>query len=340
MTMDCGFVSWTARPGIHAIRPSPAELLEDNGPGSRKYAAGSRGSELQYGAFELSACSIMVCGGMGGGISGQSLQDHSLRTRPDVYRSSRAMHDNPSATYPPINTLKRVADNIWIVDGPTIRFGMPWPKFPFPTRMTIVRLASGDLFVHSPTPPTQSLRTEIEREGRVRFIIGPNRLHYWWIPEWKAAFPDAEVYLAPRIKEQARGRIAFKAKTLAAAGGYKWDAEIATLPIPGSYMTEVEFFHHASRTLIITDLIENFEPEKVSSLFLRLLTWIGGVSSPQGGLPRDLRLSFTWRHKRELRAAARTMLAWDPERVIIAHGRWYEKNGAAELRRAFRWAVD
>jgi Domain of unknown function (DUF4336) len=249
------------------------------------------------------------------------------------------MHDYASAIYPPINTLKSVVGDVWIVDGPVIRFGMPWPKFPFPTRMTVIRLTSGDLFIHSPTPLTPSLQAEIQREGRVRFIVGPNRMHYWWIPDWKAAFPEAAVYLAPRIKEQAKGRIAFEATPLAAAGGYPWDAEIATLPIAGSYMTEVEFFHRASRTLVLTDLIENFEPEKVGSFFLRLLTWIGGVSPPHGGLPRDLRLNFTWRHKPELLAAVKTMLAWNPERVIIAHGRWHERNGIAELRHAFRWAL-
>jgi hypothetical protein len=249
------------------------------------------------------------------------------------------MHD-PIATYSPINTLKRVADNIWIVDGPVIRFGMPWPKFPFSTRMTVVRLTCGDVFVHSSTPLTPSLQQEVERKGTVRFIIGPNRVHYWWIPEWKSAFPNAAVYLAPRIKEQAKGRIAFEGTPLAAANGYPWDEEIATLPIPGSYMTEVEFFHRASRTLILTDLIENFEPEKVGSPFMRLLTWIGGVSSPHGGLPRDLRLNFTWRHKEELRAAVKTMLAWRPARIIIAHGRCYDGNGTAELRRVFRWALD
>ena len=184
------------------------------------------------------------------------------------------------------------------------------------------------------------MQTEIAREGRVRFIIGPNRVHYWWIPEWKSAFPDAQVYLAPRIRDQAKGRIAFEGAPLVGADSYPWDAEIATLPIPGSCMTEVEFFHHASRTLILTDLIENFEPEKVGSFFLRLLTWVGGVSPPQGGLPRDLRLNFTWRYKEELRTAVKTMLAWNPERVIIAHGRWYETNGAAELRRVFRWALE
>ncbi len=244
------------------------------------------------------------------------------------------------ATYPPINTLKPVVKNVWIVDGPVIRFGFPWPKLPFPTRMTIIRIAGGALFVHSPTLLTPSLRAEIERVGRVRFIVGPNRIHYWWIPDWKTAFPQAQVYLAPRIKEQARGRIDFETLPLGRDSGYPWDGEIATLPIVGSYMTEVEFFHRESRTLILTDLIENFEPEKVGAWFMRLLMWIGGVSAPHGGLTRDLRLTFTWRHKRELRAAVEIMLAWNPERIIFAHGRWHEADGSAELRRAFRWLLD
>ena len=104
-------------------------------------------------------------------------------------------------------------------------------------------------------------------------------------------------------------------------------------------MTEVEFFHRASGTLILTDLIENFEPDKVSGFFMWLLMWIGGVTPPHGGLPRDLRLTFTWRHKRELRAAVETMLAWNPQRIIFAHGRWHERDGAAELRRAFAWLL-
>lgn len=243
------------------------------------------------------------------------------------------------ATYAPIDTLKPVADDLWIVDGPVIRFGMPWPKMPFPTRMTVLRLKGGDLFVHSPTRLTPALRSEIERLGSVRFIVGPNRIHYWWIPEWKEGFPDAQIYLAPRIKEQARGRIEFDALPLARADGYPWDGEIATLPIVGGFMTEVEFFHRASRTLILTDLIENFEPEKVGKLFLRLLMWVGGVTPPHGGLPRDLRLTFTWRHRTELRAAVETMLSWNPERIIIAHGRWFERDGANALRRAFAWLL-
>jgi Domain of unknown function (DUF4336) len=247
--------------------------------------------------------------------------------------------DETLATYPPLNTLKPVAEGLWIVDGPIIRFGVPGLKFPFPTRMTVVRLAAGGLFVHSPTPLTPELGAELAQEGQVRFIIGPNRIHYWWIPDWKAAYPDALVYLAPGIRKQAKGRIDFEDHPLDDNGGYPWDQEIATLPVIGSYMTEIVFFHRASRTLILTDLMENFEPAKTSAGLLRWLSWIGGVSPPHGGLPRDLRLTFTWRHRRALHAAVETMLSWNPERIIIAHGAWHAANGAEILREAFSWLL-
>ncbi len=241
-------------------------------------------------------------------------------------------------TYPPLNTLKPIVDDLWIVDGPIIRFGAPWPKMPFPTRMTLIRLG-GDLFVHSPTPLSQGLRSEVEAIGRPQWIIGPNRLHYWWIPEWRAAFPEAHVYLAPRTREQARGRIDFDARDLTANSGYPWDEQIATLPIAGSYMTEVEFFHRPSRSLVLTDFIENFEPAKLDSAFMHALCRLGGVLDPDGNMPRDMRLTFAKR-KPELKAAVETMIAWDPDRIIVAHGRWYDSGGTQELRRAFRWLLD
>jgi len=237
--------------------------------------------------------------------------------------------------YPPLNTLKPVADDAWIVDGPIIRFGAPWPKMPFPTRMTIFRLADGGLFIHSPTVLTPDLRREVEALGRPRWVVAPNRLHYWWVPDWREAYPTAEIFLAPRIREQAGSRIDFPTAELQGDGGYPWDGEIATVAAPGDFMVEFEFFHRASRTLVLTDLIENFEPAKLGWA-MRLLTWLGGVRDPDGQTPRDMR--FTFRHHRaELRRALEIMIAWNPERLIIAHGRWYPQGAAAELRRALRW---
>lgn len=240
--------------------------------------------------------------------------------------------------YPPLDTPKPVAKDVWVVDGPTIGFGPPLLRMPFPTRMTIIRLDGRRLFVHSPTELTPALRAEVEGLGAPTWIIGPNRIHYWWIPDWHRAFPQAAVHLAPRIVEQAKGRIDFAHQALAGDRGYAWDDAIATLPVAGDFMTEVEFFHHASRTLVLTDLIENFEPARLG-LLQRWLTWAGGAQDPDGRMPRDLRVTFR-RQKPQLRAAVRRMIEWDPARIILAHGRWYDRDGAAELRRAFRWLLD
>jgi hypothetical protein len=242
-------------------------------------------------------------------------------------------------TYPPLNTLKPVSDEIWIIDGPLIRFGAPGLRMPFPTRATIIRLAGGDLFIHSPTPLDAGLMAEVDKIGRPRWVIGPNRLHYWWIPDWHAAYPDAEIYLAPKTAEQAGARLNFDCRPLDRQSGYPWDRQIKTLPIIGAYMTEVAFLHTPSRTLVLTDLIENFEPEKTGTLLMRFLIWAGGVRDPDGCTPRDMRLTYL-RSKAEVRAAVETMVDWDPERIILAHGRWYDRNGGAELRRAFRWILN
>ena len=245
------------------------------------------------------------------------------------------MHESLQ-TYPPLNTLKPVADDVWIVDGPSIRFGPRWFRMPFPTRATIIRLPGAQLFIHSPTPLAAGLKTELASLGVPRWIIGPNRIHYWWIPEWHAAYPDARVFLAPRIRQQAGDRLALDGEPLEQRSGYPWDEWIATLPIAGSYMTEVVFFHRPSRTLVLTDLIENFEAGKVSSPLMRFLTWLGGVRDPDGSTPRDLRATFS-RDGAALRDAVACMIEWNPERIILAHGRWYDRNGRAELQRAFRW---
>ncbi|MBR1123018.1 DUF4336 domain-containing protein [Bradyrhizobium lablabi] len=241
-------------------------------------------------------------------------------------------------TYPPLNTLKPVARDVWIIDGPVIRFGVGWFKAPFSTRATIIRLAGENLFVHSPTPIVPELKSAIAAIGTPRWIVGPNRLHYWWIPDWRAAWPDAEIHLAPKVKQQAGGRLDFACAALDRQSGYPWDDGIATLPIEGSYMTEVVFFHRASRTLVLTDLIENFEPHKLGYA-MRLLTWIGGVRDPDGSTPRDMRVSFS-RDNAALKEAVGQLIRWNPERIILAHGRCYERDGSAELRRAFRWVLE
>jgi hypothetical protein len=237
--------------------------------------------------------------------------------------------------YAPLNVLKAVAPDVWIVDGPEI--GMNWLGFTMPlsTRMTVIRLADGTLFVHSPIAPDAALMDAVAALGEVRHLIAPNSLHYWYVPDWKARFADARVFAVPGLK--AKRPLAVDA-VLGNEAPPQWRGEIEQVLIAGSLLTECDFFHRPSRTAIVTDLIENFEPWRVKSWLLRLLMRIGHVCDPDGSAPRDMRPTFRG-HRAALRAAVARMLAWPAERVILAHGRWYERDGARELARAFAWAL-
>lgn len=248
------------------------------------------------------------------------------------------LHDVQRMTgFEPLNTLKPVAKDIWLIDGPAIRFyGMP-----FSTRATVIRLADGGLWVHSPTKLTDGLLRELEALGPVRHLIAPNWIHYAYVHEWQAAFPEAEAWAAPGVKERAarRGVPGRFDHTLTDAAPQAWAGQINQLIVKGSLIhREAVFFHRSSRTLILTDLIENFDPKHLP-WWMKIATWIGGIRAPNGGMPRDMRLTFR-NHFPALRGSIEQMLDWNPERVILAHGRWFETDGAAELRRAFAWLPD
>ena len=45
----------------------------------------------------------------------------------------------------------------------------------------------------------------------------------------------------------------------------------------------------------------------------------------------------TFKDKTAARESLAQILAWQPEKIFLAHGRCYENNAMEELRRAFRW---
>lgn len=251
------------------------------------------------------------------------------------------MNQNFVELYEPLDTLKPVGEDIWIADGPIVRMAMYGTSIPFPTRMTVVRLTNGELWCHSPIELTEPLKAQIDALGPVRYLVSPNKIHYAHIGTWACAYPDATAWASPGVRERAAQQhleVAFDAD-LSDEAPVQWNNDLDQLIFRGSrFMDEVVFFHPQSRTLILADLIENFELNKMSERVHWLLK-LGGCADPDGKLPLDLRMTF-WGRKEEARACVKRMLTWEPAKIIIAHGRWYESNGTAELRRAFRWLGD
>src|ERR1019366_5529315 len=85
--------------------------------------------------------------------------------------------------------------------APPVRLSFGLGSVPFPTRMVVVRLSDGGLWVWSPTQLVPTLRRAIEALGLVRHLVWPNRMHYGHVAEWKRAFPGASAWASPGVRE-------------------------------------------------------------------------------------------------------------------------------------------
>ena len=240
------------------------------------------------------------------------------------------------ATYPPLDVLKPVAEGVWVVDSGPLEL----MRIPVPLRMTVVRLGNGDLWLHSPTRFDGELKNALEEHGRIRHLVAPSAAHWMYVAEWQRSCPDALTWAAPGLRD--RGPVKKSGvrldRDLPDVSPEEWAGEIDQVVVPGAGgFREVDFFHHPTRTLVLTDLVLNIEPEKLPPL-ARPLARIIGVTAPEGRAPIYLR-GIVLMKRQQAAAAARRMVELSPERVIFSHGRWFERDGAAALRRSLDWLL-
>jgi Domain of unknown function (DUF4336) len=251
------------------------------------------------------------------------------------------MRGTSSPLYEPLNEYKPFGQNIGVVDGPLEYLTVAGVRLPLPftTRMTVVRLASGDLFLHSPIAFNAELARQLSSTGRVCHLISPNQFHYAHVGEWSRAFPYAITWASPHARERARARgieVQFK-RDLSAQVPDEWQNEIDQTTIPGGIFGEFVFFHKGSRTLILTDTIINFELDKLAQPW-RFATRMTGMYYPNGQIFFGMRLPLLLQ-KRKSKASVERILSWQPERIIISHGRCVESNADAVLQRLFGWLL-
>ncbi len=228
--------------------------------------------------------------------------------------------------------LQPFAADLWIADGSVAEVA----GFRYPTRMAVIRLAGGGLAIWSPIQLTEDLRAAVAALGPVRHLIAPNSLHHLHLGPWKAAFPDALLHAAPGLRER-RADLAFDAD-LTDVPHPDWAGDLEQMLVGGNAITtEVVFFHRASRTVLFTDLIQQFRPGWFSG-WRALVARLDRMTGPEPQVPNKFRLAFT--DRRAARTALARIRAWPAERVLMAHGAPVTGDGAAFIARAFAWLGD
>lgn len=225
--------------------------------------------------------------------------------------------------------LKSIGEDIWMVEGrPVSFFG-----FPYPTRMVVVRFLGDKLWIWSPIALSKELIAEVNNLGKVAYIVSPNKIHHLFMGEWKKQWPDATLVASPGLPERMKD-LGFDV-TLDGGVMYTWSEEISHVIIRGSLaLEEVWFFHKKSKTLMVCDMIQRFDPKKAKGIKGWVMR-LDGLVGDKGSTPREWRLSFIDRKK--AREAVRTALSWAPRQLIIAHGACVFDGATTVVRDALRW---
>jgi len=225
--------------------------------------------------------------------------------------------------------LQPFGEDMWLADGPeTAVIG-----FRYPTRMAVIRLSGGGLFIWSPVALSDALRTAVDALGEVRCLIAPNSLHHLFLGEWRRAYPGAKLYAPPGLRAR-RKDLDFDGD-LEDTPDAEWAADIDQILVRGNLITtEAVFFHRASRTAIFTDLIQHFSPTAFTG-WRAVVAGLDLMAAPQPETPWKFRNAFVDRGA--ARAALQRILAWPSDRVVMAHAAPVEHDGQAFIRRTFRW---
>lgn len=227
--------------------------------------------------------------------------------------------------------LRELAKNLWIERRPQRFLGLE-----VGTRMTVVRLADGrdgSLWLHSPVVLDATLRAELDALGPVRFVVAPNRVHHLHAGAVAGHYPEARLWVAPGL-ERKRPDLDY-VDLLGDEAPEPWRGQIDQVFFRGRpYENEVVFLHRASRTLLLCDLAFNFRAG--TALATRLLMTLIRSYDRFGPSKLDPLLI---RDREAARKSLETILAWDFDRVIVAHGDVLEGGGREALCEGYAWLL-
>ncbi len=199
--------------------------------------------------------------------------------------------------------------------------------------MTVIRLASGEIMLHSSCHISMAIAEKILALGPVAHIVVPGNFHHLHATSAQAAFPGAKTWICPGV-ETKQPDLKYDG-ILGDAAPADWMSEIDQVLVRGTrIMREVAMYHRATRTLILVDLIENFTdatPNTGGALKLWfkyvLRMWANPKPAPE--------YRIGWNDRAAAANSLLSILAWDFEQIIGSHGDLVDRDAHALAAKAW-----
>jgi hypothetical protein len=219
--------------------------------------------------------------------------------------------------------LQTIAPNIWHIQHEFVVNGLD-----VSSRMTVIRLQNGNLWLHSPIPLSPELHNQLATLGHVKFIVAPSKTHHLFVTDYLHAFPQASLFGAPGLS--AKRPDLKKIIELVPSIETEWQSELEQIFFAGiPFGNETVWFHKASHTLILTDLCQWWQGDL--SLSARIFASVTGVRR-QLDVPKTIR--WLTKDKRAAHESAQKILAWPIERIVMAHNSIVDQDAYASIKRA------
>ncbi len=223
----------------------------------------------------------------------------------------------------PHGAIEALDDGLWTVAG---EISMPLGHFP--RRMTVVRLADGQLVVWSAIPLDEASMQQLEAEGSIGYIVVPGVSHRLDVRPWKQRYPRARIVCAPGAREAVSEAVAVDATEDPFA-----DASVHLLTVPGVDGKEaaLQVRRGGGTTLVINDLIANVQhPHGLGAKVMARLMGFG-VKEPE--MPWVGEKMFV----KDKGALALALRGWAAEpglrRIVVSHGDVIDDDPAGVLER-------
>ena len=205
-----------------------------------------------------------------------------------------------------------LAADVALLEYPLRAFGIDFGR-----RVTLLRLRDRRLVIHSSAPFTADDVAAIRKFGEPAWLVEATELHDTFAEAAQRALPGV-TYLPPSRLDPPPP---------------DWSEQIEVLRIDGLRTTdEHAFFHRASGTLVLADLLFHFPPETRG--------WPRFFVQKIMRLPQLLGMSFFFslmiKDKQLFTRSMRELLHWDFRRIVVAHREPITSDAGTVFRRALR----
>jgi hypothetical protein len=220
--------------------------------------------------------------------------------------------------------LEPVSDDVWTVTRQQRFWGLETG-----TRMTVVRLADGGLFVHCPVALDRATKGAVDALGPVRAIAASSLFHHLYVGAWMEAFPGAQFFACPGLDKK-RPDLAWTG-ILSDRAPPVWAADLEQVFFSARFEKEIVFFHRQSRTLICADALIHLSthPSRVT----RAVAFLIGNDAPGKGYLERIAV----RDRASAREQVERILRWDIDGIVLAHGALVAHGGREVVRDAYAW---